>query len=295
MAAGFESSGIFTLFSGKSSGPKPLGRFFVSIDMSRRRRFLVPLLMLAGLVLTLGARGAEPSKEVRKTIPFAEGGRVDVETYKGSVDVTAEERPDVLVEARVTPDTSCGDRKAQAEWVEKTEVRIESHGKTVRIESDYEALSSFHPWFFGSCTARPFVDYKIRMPRKADLDVKDYKSKVTVAGLSGDLRINSYKGTMNIRDLDGSIRLETYKGDASVALAKLRSDSRFETYKGEIEVSLPRTAAFEIDADAGRRGDFRSDFGVQTRSGRRMSATLNGGGPRLALSTYKGSLKLAAR
>lgn len=263
--------------------------------MSRSRRFLFPFLLLAGLVLTFPAPGAEPSKEVRKTLPLPAGGRVDIETYKGSVDVTAEERPDVQVEARVTPDTGCGDSKTQAEWVEKTQIRIEAHGKTVRIESDYDSLSSYHTWFLGSCTARPFVDYRIRMPKAADLEVKDYKSKVTVAGLSGDLRINSYKGTMTIRDLDGSIRLETYKGDASVALARLRSDSRFETYKGEIEVSLPRTAAFEIDADAGRRGEFRSDFGVQTRSGRRMSATLNGGGPRLALSTYKGTLKVAAR
>ncbi|MFI5181485.1 MAG: DUF4097 family beta strand repeat-containing protein [Thermoanaerobaculia bacterium] len=262
--------------------------------MSRSRRFLFPFLLLVGLLLTLVAQAAEPTKEVRKTLPLPAGGRVDIETYKGSVDVTAEERSDVLVEARVTADTVCGDSKAQAEWVEETQIRIEAHGKTVRIESDYEALSSFHTWIFGSCTARPFVDYKIRMPKVADLEVKDYKSKVTVAGLSGELRINSYKGSMNIRDLDGSIRLETYKGDAAVALVKLRADSRFETYKGEIEVSLPKTAAFEIDADTGRRGDFQSAFGVQTR-GRRMSASLNGGGPKLELSTYKGSLKLVAR
>lgn len=263
--------------------------------MSRSRRFLFPILLLVGLILTLVAQAAEPSKEVRKTIPLAEGGRVELETYKGSVDVTAEERPDVLVEARVTPDTTCGGSKAQAEWVEKTEIRIETHGKTVRIESDYDRLSSFHWAFFGSCTARPFVDYKIRMPRKADLEVKDYKSKVTIAGLSGDLRLDSYKGTMRVGDLDGSVRLKTYKGEARVEMAFLRGDSRFETYKGEIEVSLPKSAAFDLDADAGRRGDFRSDYAVAARSGRGTKMSLNGGGPKLSLTTYKGNLKLSAR
>jgi hypothetical protein len=262
--------------------------------MSRSRRFLFPLLLFA-LFLALSVQAAEPSKEIRKTLPLAVGGRVEVETYKGTVQVTAEERPDVLVEARVTADTECGDAKAQAEWVERTEVRIESHGKTVRIESDNDRLSSFHRGFFSWCTARPFVDYKIRMPRKADLEVKDYKSKIDVAGLSGDLRVESYKGTMRVRDLDGSIRLKTYKGEANVALAGLRSDSRFETYKGEIEVSLPKTTAFDLDADAGRRGDFRSEFGSALRTSGRTRTALNGGGPKLSLSTYKGTLKLSSR
>ncbi len=262
--------------------------------MSRSRRFLFPLLLVA-LLLALTAKAAEPSKEVRKTIPLPAGGRVEIETYKGSVDLTAEERPDVLVEARVTPDTSCGDSRAQAEWVEKTEIRIESHGKAVRIESDYGDLKSVHTGLFDRCTARPFVDYAIRVPRKADLELKDHKSKISLKGLAGDLRLESYKGTMTVGEVDGSVRLETYKGEASVAFAFLRTDSRFETYKGHIEVSLPKRAAFDLDADCGRRGEFRSDFDGMVRSSGRTRMVLNGGGPKLALSTYKGTLKLASR
>ena len=244
--------------------------------MSRSRRFLFPLLLLAvAFAIALSAHAAGPSKEVRKTLPLPAGGRVEIDTYKGSVDVVAEERSDVAVEARVTADSECGSAKDQAEWVESTEVRIESSGKTVRIESDYSRLDGHHWGFFGSCTARPFVDYRIRMPRKADLELKDYKSKVTVAGLSGDLRLESYKGTMAVGELDGAIRLETYKGT--------------------IEVSLPKTAAFELDADTGRRGDFRSEFGSPARSTGHVRSSLNGGGPKLALSTHKGTLKVAAR
>ena len=262
--------------------------------MSRSRRFLFPLLLLA-LFLALSVQAAAPSKEIRKTIPLAADGRVVVETYKGTVQVTAEERPDVLIEARVTADSECGDAKAQAEWVERTEVRIESHGKTVRIESDYDRLSRYHHGFFSWCTARPFVDYRIRMPQRGDLEVKDYKSKIDVTGLAGELRVDSYKGTIRVRDLEGAVRLKTYKGEASVALISLRADSRFETYKGEIEVSLPKTAAFDLDADVGRRGDFRSEFGSALRTSRRTRTALNGGGPKLSLSTYKGTLKLSSR
>jgi hypothetical protein len=263
--------------------------------MSRNRRVLVPLALLAALLVPFPVTAAEPSKEVRKTIPLPAGGRVEIETFKGSVVVTAEERPDLLVEARVTPDTSCGDAETQAEWVEQTEVRIESHDRGVRIESDYDRLAPFHHGFFSSCTARPFVDYRIRIPRKTDLELKDYKSKVSITGLAGDLRLETYKGTMSVRGLNGSVRLTTYKGEAAVDFASLRSDSRFETYKGEIDVSLPKGSAFDLDADSGRRGDFRSDFDGRIRSTGRTRMVLNGGGPRLALSTHRGTLKLSAR
>ncbi len=262
--------------------------------MSRNACRALPSLLLA-LLLPGAAGAAEPSKEVRKTLSLPAGGRVAVDTYKGSVTVTAEERPDVSVEARVTPDTTCGSDKDQAEWVSGTDVKIDSSGKTVRIESDYGKLESHHFWFFGSCTSRPFVDYRIRMPRKADLDVKDYKSKIDVTGLAGELSVDSYKGTIRVQDLAGSIRLNTYKGEATVAIASLTSASRLETYKGEIEVSLPKSAPFDLDADAGRRGDFRSGFGTSLSSGGRAAASVNGGGPRLSFSTYKGSLKLTAR
>jgi hypothetical protein len=265
--------------------------------MSRSRRFLfpLPLLLAAALAVAVPAPAAPPSKEVRKTLPLPAGGRVEIDTYKGSLDLVAEERPDVAVEAKVTADPECGNAKDQAEWVEKTEIRIESSGKSVRIESDYSGLTGHHWGFLGSCTSRPFVDYRIRMPKKADLEVKDYKSKVAVAGLTGDLRLESYKGNLSVRELDGTIRLETYKGEAAVEFASLRGDSRFETYKGRIEVSLPKTTGFELDADIGRRGDFKSEFGSAARSAGHLRTSLNGGGPRLALSTHKGTLKVAAR
>ena len=264
--------------------------------MSRSRRFLFPLLLLAvAFAAALSARAAAPSTEVRKTLPLPAGGRVEIETYKGSVDLIAEERPDVAVEAKISADPECGSAKEQAEWVEQTEIRIGSSGKTVRIESDYSGLTGHHWSFLGGCVARPFVDYRIRMPKKADLEVKDYKSKVTVAGLVGDLRLESYKGAMSVREIDGTIRLETYKGEAAVEFASLRGDSRFETYKGRIEVSLPKTTGFELDADTGRRGDFRTEFGPATRMTGHLRTPLNGGGPRLALSTHKGTLKVAAR
>ena len=153
--------------------------------MSRSRRFLFPLFLLAvALAIALSAHAAEPSKELRKTIPLGPDGRVEIETYKGSVEVAAEERADVVVEARVIPDRNCGDERAWADWVDRTEVRIDSGPNSVRATSDYGRLESYHRGFLGWCTARPFVEYRIRMPRTASLAIKDYKSKIDVGRLA---------------------------------------------------------------------------------------------------------------
>jgi hypothetical protein len=265
--------------------------------MSRARRYSVPLFLLA--LFSLAARAA-PEKEVRKTLPLPADGRVEVDTYKGSIDVTAEERADVLVEARVVPDRDCGDEKAWAEWVDATDVRIEARAGAVRIETDYGSLENYRQGFLSWCTARPFVQYRIRMPRTASLDIKDYKSTIDVASLAGGLRLESYKGKMRVTGLEGRLDLETYKGDARVEFARLAGNCRVETYKGEIELSLPRTAAFTLDAEGDRRGRIRSDFEVPVgtasrRSGDVLAGDVNGGGPRLEATTRKGTIRLVAR
>jgi hypothetical protein len=266
--------------------------------MSRTRRFLVPFFLLA--LFSLAAHGA-PQKEVRKTLPLAANGRVEVDTYKGSVDVTAEDRADVVVEARVVADTDCGDEKTWAEWVEATNVRIDAHPDLVLIESGYGRLEEYRQGFLSWCTSRPFVHYRIRMPRTASLDIKDYKSTIDVASLAGRVRLESYKGTMRVTGLDGRLDLETYKGTARVEFARLAGDVRVETYKGEIELSLPKGAAFTLKADADRHGRIRSDFGVPSqqaasrRSGDALRGAVNGGGPRLDATTHKGTIRITER
>ena len=152
--------------------------------------------------------------------------------------------------------------------------------------------------WFGGCTARPFVRYTIQMPKDAPLKIKDYKSDLAVKGLEADLAIDTYKGTVNVAGLAGGFRIETYKGDVRAEIVRLMGDVRAETYKGSIVLHLPDAAAFELSADSGRHGHFRSDFPVPVTSdsvhGRSLlvQGAVNGGGPRVTLKTDKGAVTL---
>ena len=249
------------------------------------------------LTLLLAASPAVADRTVSKTLPLAADGKVTIETYKGSIHVTPWDRAEVAVEARIVPDPGCGSEKDQREWVAATEVVIEPSGRNVRIESDYDKLET--SWgFFRACTSRPFVHYRVSLPRAATLKIHDYKSDTDVKDFAGHLALDTYKGTVELSGLSGGLDLRTYKGEVRAGFTRLSGAVHAETYKGDVTLTFPAESAFELSADAGRRGEIVSDFEgtgpirSSGRSGYRSSATVNGGGPRVTLSTDKGKLSI---
>lgn len=244
--------------------------------MSRRA---VPVLVLA--LLAAGPVSAEgPSKTVEKTLPLSASGRLSVDTYKGRVTVTGWDREEASIRAVVTPDGSCD---TAAELVEKTRIRIEGGGKEVRVESDYDDLPKHVFSFSSDCSSRPFVAYEIRMPRAAALDVKDYKSRISVEGVAGAVGMESYKGTMRLRGLSSRFEVETYKGDVVAEFDRVEGSVRAETYKGEIELVLPKDARIDLRDHVGRRGVLRAEV-----------SDTEGGTP-VSVETHKGTIRLRPR
>ena len=92
---------------------------------------------LLSAVLAVSAAGGADFKEIHKTVPLDPGGRVSIETFKGSIDVTTWDRPEVDITARIEPDDSGSD---QEQRVRETEVRVTGSGQSVRIESDYDRV-----------------------------------------------------------------------------------------------------------------------------------------------------------
>ena len=249
------------------------------------------------LTFLLVASPAVADRTVSKTLPLAADGKVTIDTYKGSIRVTPWDRAEVAVEARIVPDDSCGSARDQKEWVAATRVVIEPDAGSVRIKSDYDGLEgSWH--FFTVCTSRPFVHYRVSLPRAAALRIHDYKSDTDVKDFAGRLTLDTYKGSAALVGLTGPLDLNTYKGEVRAGFARLSGEVRAETYKGDVTLTFPAGAAFELRADAGRRGEIVSDFEgtgpvrAHRRSGALSSATVNGGGPRVTLSTDKGKLSI---
>ncbi|HSR53111.1 MAG TPA: DUF4097 family beta strand repeat-containing protein [Acidobacteriota bacterium] len=277
-------------------------------------RQLFVLALIAGLMV-LPAVAQE--KNYSETLPFASGQRLSVDTYKGTIHISSWERQEIEVIASVEAPSDV-DADYARDIVDATEVRIRQTSSGVSVKSDYDDVPSRRSgWLWGGSKTLPYVHYQIRVPRSLDLKVDDYKSDIEVYGvegridletykgriesrdLAGDLRIDTYKGRVDLDAVRGGIDIETYKGTVMAQVDSLDADSRLETYKGNITLVLPSEQGLELDADLSKRADLRSDFALtqRTRYSSRgdVRGSINGGGPRLRISSYKGDISLRQR
>jgi hypothetical protein len=262
----------------------------------------------AGLVLVFSlaavpaaARGAE-SREIHREVALDGHGTVAVRTFKGSIVVEPWDSSRAEVFARIEADTTCGSDAHQSERVRLTEVDFESSGSRLEVQTNYEKLDAlpvipYHaPGFDAACSAHPFVHYRLRVPRTARLDIDDHKSRIAIDGMRADARISTHKGHVEVKAHDGALDLTTHKGDVHVEFARLGGPSRLETYKGDIEISMPKSAGYDLDAHVERAGmleaGFPLDETVVNRRERVYEQKVNGGGPRLELTTRSGSIRI---
>lgn len=246
-------------------------------------RISFALLFLASLA------SAADVKTIHKTLPLDATGRFSLSTYKGSIRISAWDKAQADIEARIEADTT----GSFAAPVDDVEIRVEGGGSSVSVRTNYRTRGSL----FNDGNL-PFVHYTIRVPRGAELAVKDYKSESDIAGIEGDVDFETYKGVARLEGLRHALRLGTYKGDVRAIFAAFSASSRLETYKGTIDLTLPGAARFDLEADLSRRATFDSTFPVTLRSsreGRRLRTSVNGGGPELRVSSYRGDIRLRAQ
>lgn len=240
------------------------------------------------------------SRSIHKTFDLKSDGLVFIDTYKGSIIIKTWNKDKVDVQAKIEAD----DRDEHSEKkVKYTEINFDFSRSSLKIKSDYRKIknksSSFFKLFSGDTGSLPLVHYTIKMPRTADLKIKDYKSETEISNLHSSIDLETYKGSVEIRSFTGDIALETYKGEATIRFDKMTDHSTFDTYKGDIEITLPHKTGFDIDLDFGRKVSFRSDFEIpyQPRGKKdyHYRDEVNGGGNTLKIESYKGDIRIYAK
>ncbi|MBZ5608813.1 MAG: DUF4097 domain-containing protein [Acidobacteriia bacterium] len=252
-------------------------------------RFAAPLIAVA--LLAASSASAADSKSVNRTVALSSTGSVHLDTFKGSVQVTTWDRPEVEINARIE---AAGSSATDRSLFDATEIEIDSSGDSLRIATRY--LRSCCNDISGT---NPGVVYSIRMPRTARLSIHDRRSDLQIRDLSAALDINTHRGATRIERLRGPLYLTTHRGDAHIDFAAFTGASRVETHRGSIQLRLPKDSRFELHAQLDRRSSIESDFPVMAHlsrhSGGDVEGTVNGGGPALRLSTERGRIRVEAQ
>lgn len=266
------------------------------------RTLPVGILLSLALSVLVPPASAQTTRTVTRTFDLAQDGQVALDTFTGSIGVTAGNQNRVEVKARIEGE--------DAELVEATRLRFEDGSDRLSVEVDYEEVEDrqeFLGLFSIGDVDRPDVHLSVTMPRTAALTIDDFSSEVTVEGLRAGVTLETFSSTMSLRDVEGSldletfsgeiegeglrgsVELETFSGDARLRFSALTGDSHFETFSGDVELILPADAGFEVVAEEDTFGDLDSDFALRAEDGRRIAGD---GGPRIEIETFSGELRL---
>ena len=141
-------------------------------------------------MMTLSTLLSEPARDIHKTVALEPGGRVYVQSPRGTVEVTAWERNQVEIKARIEPRNFLGSQRA---CVTETDVRVDAWPRSVRITPEYAFVERRVPRLvaalFGECTEQPVVHYRIKVPRMAEVVIVSGEARVSLEGLAGRVEL----------------------------------------------------------------------------------------------------------
>ena len=282
------------------------------------------LTLLIVLLLAPTVHG-QASRTVTRTVDLASGGTVTLDTYKGRIDVRTWNRNQARMEVRIE-----GDEQSR---VDNTNIRIESSGDRLDIETDYDELKDNQGLlglFRLSSTDRPSTHYTLTVPRTTTLTVDTYSAATTVTDLKGTLRFDAYSAALTVERLTGTLRADTYSGDvdvtgldgslqgdtysgtlrvdslsgrvafstysgsATLGFAALTGDCRFDSFSGDVTVTLPASAGAVVETEEGAL-DSDLPLRIERIGDDRVRGTLGDGGPRLRFDTFSGTLSVRSR
>ena len=127
----------------------------------------------------------------------------------------------------------------------------------------------------------------------ADIDVRTSGGSISIGEASGNVEARTSGGSIRIKDASGSVNARTSGGSVEATLRVQPSgDSSLATSGGSVRLYVADNIGLDIDASSS--SGVRSDFPIdgKTKDERRLRGPMNGGGPRMRLSTSGGSVKI---
>ena len=286
---------------------------------------------LAALVLALaGTAVAAQERTFEETVALEPGGRLSLDTSRGSVALTSWDRSAVEVRARITRPSQVNDGCAR-EAVEAVAIDVRRGDGVVDIRTDRSEAPRCG-WLRGLGQQRALarVHYEIRAPRELELDLDINRADTTLAGFSGRIRLEVNRSRLEAADLTGTIRIDLNRGqldaqglagtlrmdlnrspsdlsevhgelrldanrtDVTLRGIRIDADSRVEINRGDVDLRLVEGQALTVDGRT-RRSDIISDVPatvLQRSDENGYAALINGGGPRLRIDANRSRVRL---
>ena len=161
----------------------------------------------------------------------------------------------------------------------------------VRLETKRQGGGSFGRGGFE-------VRYTIRVPSSAQVELQTTNGEVKVSGVTRGARLSTTNGQIDGRGLGGEVRATTTNGGVDLELASLTQPLHVSTTNGGVTVKIPSDSKADLQAACTNGGIdvVGLDLDVEgERTRRRLNGRLNGGGPRIDVSTTNGAIEIRGK
>lgn len=250
--------------------------------------------LLIAATATLGAcnlqisNQAQATSEWKKTYTLAQGGTLEILNTNGVIEVDPAEGTQVSVTAeRIAKAGTDAEAKQAADAIE---IREAVSGNSIRLDAKVSMTGLFG--------GNREVKFHVRAPKGTVLKLSNTNGNIDVRDMTGELQLSTTNGRIRGVNLEGSTRAETTNGVVDLDYAALGSNGiTAETTNGRVVVTVPKTVKARVNARVTNGGITTEGLPLEMteNSRRRLTATLNGGGPEIRVETTNGGVTIRGK
>lgn len=256
-------------------------------------------LLTAGCDVQVGEKGfsldiarGKVSDEWVRTYTLSANGRVEIEGVNGTIEVMPAQGREV--EVRAEREIRSHSDEAAREALQKVQMLEEVSPDRVRVQATGVSEDQFPFGRHDSLSIR----YTVRVPPALTVALKTQNGGIRVQDVNARVEASSTNGGITIERLSGSLAANVVNGGVRADLAAVTGEVRISSTNGGVRLDLPLDVKADLDAswvNGGINVDRAFRVEAVNDSRRQLSARLNGGGPRISLTTVNGGLRVRAR
>ena len=264
------------------------------MERSVSRRVVVLLLplsvALAGCDMAFhGHLMGRATDEWTRTYPLTSGGEVRIVNTNGKIDVEGTDGS--TVEVRAEKIARGATDAAARELLPRIVIKEEKKPDLVSLETERMTGIMFGAGFE--------VQYHVRAPKNAVINVTNTNGQVALTALDGKVRAHTTNGGVNGKSLTGGVDARSTNGGVTIDMASVGADSiSLRTTNGGVTLTLPDSAKATLSASCTNGGinvSSLDNLDISDQSRRRLEGRLNGGGTAIELRTTNGGIRVRPR
>lgn len=260
---------------------------FGSLRLAGAALFLAATASLSACHLDISNQ-AEGRSDWKKDYTLAAGGSIEIRNANGLIEVDPSDDTHVSITAeRIAKAATDDEAKKAAEGIE-----IKETISSASIILDARAASN------GLLTGSRQVKFHVRAPKGTVLTLTNTNGAITVRDMTGELRLETTNGKILGKNLEGTAKAETTNGVIDLDFAAIGAGGiTAETTNGKVDITLAKSIKARINARVSNGAISADGLSLETSesSRRRLSGTMNGGGPEIRVETTNGAVALRSR